>query len=331
MRTRGNRHLSLCLLALLFFFNAASAQVRTEFVDPVATGPGIRPLLELPAANLRDLRHFVAVETVDTNGFLYVHLAGSGGLPENYQQVLRFAAARGYHAVSLAYPNYPSVGQLTSALGDPAAPGAVRAERLFGIDASPLVEVDAFNGVIHRLSRLLVFLRDTHPQEHWERFLDGDAPRWSRIVVGGHSQGAGHVAYLAQEFAMVGGLMFGGPGDFVQGVGLAAWLLRPLQFSPVGLYGFVHEQDPNFNLFQAAQQTLGLDQGGALQDIDLIAPELWRSNRLTSSRTDIPGGNFHGAVVVDDSLPTNADGSPGYDPVWDYMFGVALFRDGFGD
>ncbi len=330
MRMRRNHFHRLSLL-LVLFVNAASAQVRTDFVDPVATGPGIRPLLELPGANLRDLRHFVAVDADHANGFLYVHLVGSGGLPENSQQVIRFAAARGFHAVSIAYPNWPSVEVLTSGSTDASAPGAIRAERLFGIDASPLVDVDASNGVIYRLSRLLITLRDVYPQENWQRFLDADAPRWSRIVAGGHSQGAGHVAYLAQEFALVGGILFGGPGDFVQGSGVADWLLRPLRIEPTGLYGFVHQQDPNFAFFQITQDVLGLDQGGPLQDIDLVAPADWRSNRLSSSRTDIPSGNFHAAVVVDGSLPINVDGSPGYDPVWDHLFRVALFRDGFGD
>lgn len=329
MHVNRSGHEWLFLLAIVC--GIASAQVRTEFVDPVVTGPGIRPLRELPGANQRDLRHFVAVDAANANGFLYIHLVGSGGLPENNQRVIRFAAGRGYQALSIAYPNWPSVGELTGSLGDPAAPGAVRAERLFGIDASPLVDVDASNGVIHRLSRLLTYLHNTHPDENWDRFLDGETPRWSRIVVGGHSQGAGYVASLAQEFVLVGGIMFAGPGDYVPGVGFADWLLRPLRIEPAGLYGFVHQQDPNYNFFQSTQGILGLDDSGPTQDIDVVPQDQWRSNQFSSSRTDIPAGNFHGAVVVDGSLPINADGSAGYDPIWNYMFRVALFRNGFGD
>ncbi len=321
------RHRPGCALLLILAAGVACGQPRSEFVDPTATGPGIRPLLELPGATLRDLRHFVAIDSSSSNGFLYLHLAGSGGLPENSQRLALFAAARGYATVSLAYPNWPSVAALTGSLGDPAAPGAVRAERLFGVDASALVEVDAANSVANRLVRLLLHQHAAHPAEGWDRFLDGDQPRWSRIVVGGHSQGAGHAAYLAQEFPLAGALLLAGPGDAVAGAGVASWLLRPLRITPTGVYGLVHQLDPDFAFFQITQGVLGLDQGGPSQDIDLVAPANWRANRLTSSRTDIPGGNVHGAVAVDAHLPP----PPGYDAAWAYMLGVALFRNDFED
>ncbi|MCB1590287.1 MAG: hypothetical protein KDI56_15360 [Xanthomonadales bacterium] len=304
------------------------AALREAFVDPVQTGDGIRPLLELPGANQRDLRHFLAIDDARRNGFLYVHLAGSGGLPENSLEIIREAASQGFHAVSLAYPNWPSVTDLTIAGGDLAAPGQVRAERLYGEDVSPLVDVDQPNSVVNRLVRLLLTLQDSHPDEGWGRFLQQSQPDWSHIVVGGHSQGAGHAAYLAQEQALAGALLFGGPGDFVTGLGVAEWVQRPLQIEARGVYGFVHQQDPNYALFQLTQGILGLSQGGPTQNVDLIAPSQWLANRLDSSRIDVPEANFHGAVVVDDSLPTDPDGSIGYAPVWRYMLGVALFADG---
>ncbi len=147
------------------------AEPREEFIDPVITGSGINPLLELPGAANRDLRHFIAIDSSKRNGFLYVHLPGSGGLPENSQTVIRYAAELGFHSVSLAYPNWPSVGELTSTSGSPAAPGAVREERLFGVDASPLVQVDPANSVKNRLSQLLQYLELQHPHEQWRRFI----------------------------------------------------------------------------------------------------------------------------------------------------------------
>ncbi len=48
--------------------------------------------------------------------------------------------------------------------------------------------------------------------------------RWDRIVVGGHSQGAGHAAFLAKEHNLAGIIIFAGPGDFVTGRGPAPWL-----------------------------------------------------------------------------------------------------------
>lgn len=322
----------LCwLFGVLLLSASARSEVRREFIDPVLTGPGIRVLDELPGAGNRLLHHLVAKDPGRTNGYLYLHLAGSGGLPENSQRIADIAAGMGFSVVSLAYPNWPSVQELTGASGDLQAAGALRRERLFGDDASPLAAVDPANSVAGRLTSLLSHLAARYPDEGWQHFLALGQPYWDRIVVGGHSQGAGHAAFLSQEVPLAGVLMFGGPGDFVQGVGVAEWVARPLAIPSSRLYGFVHVQDPNYTLFSATQSILGLGESGPVEDVDNVAASAWRSNRLNSARMDVPGGNFHGAVVVDGSLPVNPGGDFAYDPVWQYMLGVALFRDSFGD
>jgi len=317
------------LLVMIAASTAASAQLREQFIDPTVTDQEIDPLTELPGSKLRRLEHYVTIDAHRRNGFLFVFLAGSGGLPENYQVLARHAAMRGFHVVSLAYPNWPSVVDLTFQSGDPATPGPVREERLFGNDASPLVDVDQGNSVINRLVRLLEYLHMNHPGENWAQFLVGTHPRWATIMVGGHSQGAGHGAYLAQEFRVAGVLMFGGPGDFVVGAGAADWLFRPLQISPGGMYGFVHELDPNFNGFQISQSILGLADFGPVHDVDMVPQADWFSRRLTSSRLDIPDDNFHGAVAVDEALPLGGSGDMAYIDAWNYMFDSLLFTDSF--
>lgn len=309
----------------------ARAELREAFVDPTDTDPAIRPLDELPGAAGRRLDHFIAHDEVAHNGFLYVHLVGSGGLPENNLVFARHVARRGFHVASIAYPNWPSVVELTFQSNNGAAPGAVREERLFGVDATALVDVDAANSIVGRLTRLLDFLDRNHPDEGWNRFLVGDRPAWSRIVVGGHSQGAGHAAYLGQRVRLAGALLLGGPGDFVAGVGIADWPFDASVTPPGRLFGFVHELDPNFNGFQVVQAVLGLDAFGPIHDVDSIPPSTWISHRLTSSRIDIPGANFHGAVVVDEHLPLDPSGEPAYASAWDYMLGSVVFTDSFGD
>jgi hypothetical protein len=321
----------MLLLVSTLWVTGTQAQLRDEFVDPTLTDPAIQPLTDLPGASIRRLDHFVAIDSSRRNGFLYLHLVGSGGLPENNLEIARHAAELGFHVVSLAYPNWPSVQELTNQSGDGAAPGAVREERLFGVDASTLVDIDAANSVTHRLVRLLEFLDQRHPAEGWDRFLVGALPKWRRILIGGHSQGAGHAAYLGKEFELAGIVVFGGPGDFVAGIGVADWLRRPATTPPDRMFGFVHELDPNYTGFQITQATLGLAAFGSVQDVDLVAPSDWTSHRMSSSRLDVPNANFHGAVVVDEYLPREPGGRPAYAPVWDYLLGDVLFTDSFGD
>ncbi len=318
-------------IALVCVCGSAAAQLREAFVDPTETDAAISPLTGLPGAATRRLDHFVAFDAGRSNGYLYVHLAGSGGLPENSVVFARHAAARGFHVVSLAYPNWPSVRELTGRSGDGAAPGAVREERIFGVDASPRVEVGASDAIVHRLVRLLEWLDARHPDEGWSRFLAGGDPAWPRTVFGGHSQGAGHAAYLAQQFGLAGAVLLGGPGDFVGGIGVADWLFRP-SVTPAGrMYGFVHELDANDDAYRITQAVLGLDGFGPVQDVDTVPPEDWSSHQLTSSRLDVPDSGFHGAVVVDAHLPYDPDGEPGYIQAWDYLLGSVVFTDSFGD
>lgn len=324
----------LCLALLLVVtapLSVARAELREAFVDPTLTDAEIRPLTELPGAATRRLDHFVAIDSSRQNGYLYLHLVGSGGLPENNLVLARHAASRGFHVVSLAYPNWPAVRDLTGQSGDGAAPGAVREERLFGVDVSPLVDIDGANSVVNRLVRLIEYLDNQHPDEQWGQFLAAGAPRWRRMLIGGHSQGAGHAAYLSQEFGLAGVVLFGGPGDFVAGVGLAEWLFRSSVTPPERLYSFVHELDPNFSAFQIAQTALGLGDFGPPQDVDIAVPDDWTTHRLISTRLDVPNDNYHGAVVVDRSLPLDDEGEPVYAPAWNYLLGMVQFTDSFGD
>jgi hypothetical protein len=321
-------------LMLLWSFSIsglAQAQLREGFVDPTITGPGIEALTELPGSAFRRLDHFAVVDPAERNGFLYVHLVGSGGLPENNLIFARHVAGLGFHVVSLAYPNWPSVRDLTLNSDDVTAPGGIREERLYGNDVSSLVEVDQPNSVVNRLTRLLEYLDEEFPAEGWARYLDGSEPVWSRLVIGGHSQGAGHAAYLGQDHALAGVLLLGGPGDVVPGVGVADWLNRPAMTPALRQFGFVHAEDPNYAVYQLTQTVLGLAMLGPVQDTDLLLPSEWTSHRLTSTRLDVPGGNYHGAVVVDGGLPLDADGRPVYAPVWDYMLGLPVFADSFAE
>jgi predicted esterase len=54
-----------------------------------------------------------------------------------------------------------------------------------------------------------------HPFESWAQYLaTPDSIDWSNIIVGGHSQGAGHAAYLAKFNSVNRVLLFSGPNDY---------------------------------------------------------------------------------------------------------------------
>lgn len=69
------------------------------------------------------------------------------------------------------------------------------------------------DSVVGRLRLLLAYLDAQYPEEDWARFLDGTAPRWDRIMMSGHSQGAGHTGYLAQTTPLAAAVLISGPQD----------------------------------------------------------------------------------------------------------------------
>lgn len=97
-----------------------------------------------------------------------------------------------------------------------------------GEDSSPLVVVDAGNSIRARLTALLTYLAATYPNEGWGQFVAAGQPNWSLITVAGHSQGAGHAAYMAKLYSLDRAVMFSAPGDTGAAPGaLAPWLSLP--------------------------------------------------------------------------------------------------------
>src|SRR5262249_30784868 len=149
-----------------------------HIVAPQDTDPAIDAYLE---------DHYAYIDTREMapRGKLLLHLAGSNGIPADTLTMLHEGARLGYHVVGLRYPNdfdiYALCGQ------DPDCFGLLREEELDGGDHTPVVDVGMVNGIEHRLVALLAYLHAQYPDEGWCWWADGEVPRWSEIVVSGHS------------------------------------------------------------------------------------------------------------------------------------------------
>ena len=310
----------LASTASIAFPDIASGDVTTEFIDPAITDPAIPPVDVPDGQQGQNLGHFLAYDADDACvDRVFLFLAGSGGVPDNYELIVTQAAERGYRAIGLAYQNWPAVRTLTMGSDDVDLPGAIREERLFGVDATDLIDVSPADSVENRVVALLEYLAQNRPGEGWNRFRTpaGDI-RWNRFVIAGHSQGAGHAAFLTKTFSLGGTVMFAGPGDVVNGAP-ASWLLEPEVTPADKQYAFTHVQDFAFGTFQATQQLLGLGAFGGPQNVDAATSEDLSSHILIS--TFDPGGdaNFHSGIIGDDSLFTNSDGSNFYEDAWNYL------------
>lgn len=261
---------------------------------------------------------------------LFVHLPGSRGTPERFQQILQLAAANGYRAIGLRYPNQWTVGGLCGAAAHSADDdcfGAVRDEILTGRDSSPLVNVTAANAITNRLAKLLRHLDQTHPRQGWATWLDGDEPKWDAIIVAGTSQGGGQAAYIGKRHRVARVVMLSAPVDHYDDGSAPPWLEAAGATPAERHWGFQHVHDPFWEDNRDNWRKLGLDDFGRCANVAAATPPYGNAHLLCTlipPSTGVDHGlDAHGSTAADDLTPLLPDGTPVYaqSGVWGYLMG----------
>jgi len=212
----------------------------------------------------------------------------------------------GFHVVDPCYESNYGVGNC----GDDIE--GCRLEAFEGVDHHPFIDVAPADSIEVRVARALTFAQAANPEGDWTYFLDGDVPRWSKIVVSGISHGASTSGVIGLHRAVRRVVMLSGPLDSGQ-----AWLAKsPL--TPIDAYfGFTAVSDEQHEGHLAAFEALGLP--GAPTSVDGAAPPYGGSHRLLSSAP----GNSHGATQAGGGSP-EVDGDWLYRPVWEHMYTSGL-------
>jgi hypothetical protein len=268
------------------------------------------------------------------NGLLLVFLGGIGDAPGIYGRLLRSAVEDGgYHSLGLDWVS----GFETNARGtnifypcgdDDACFGAAWQQEFDGISRAPKVRIGPTDSVLNRLIKALSYLDRTYPDEGWGTFLASGQPVWSRIVLAGHSNGAGEAAYIASRIAVARVALFSGPLDSTgQAPNLAAasWMTGTLA-TPASLwYAFGSEHDASRTLnrterYLVTWPSLGL---GRPLRIDGMVPPFNDAHALTTNLAACDGCTAQDMTATD-KTPLDADGYPMFRPVWDYMLGSSI-------
>lgn len=298
---------------------------------PAQTEREIAPATANPALAASDAANFTINPdpAVAPRGRLFVMLPGTGAIPRNYRTIVRTGASRGWHGIGLTYPNAEAVGDLCGGTTDPDCTGNTRREIITGESLSALVAVNAANSITGRLTALLTYLDRTFPTEGWGQFLRNGAVDWSLVTVAGHSQGAGHAAYMAKLFSLDRAVMFSGAGDVgVPGSPIARWFSLPNITPASRQYGFTHTADElvTFALLRSNWNAIGLPApAGGPVSVDGANPPYGSSNQLSTSAdpTAVPPAIStsprHASPVADVITPSTAQGTPLYAPVWTYL------------
>jgi pimeloyl-ACP methyl ester carboxylesterase len=192
----------------------------------------------------------------------------------------------------------------------------VHSTLLYGYNHSSIVHITEADSILNRVTKLLTYLDQHHHSENWEQFqIAPGKPKWSQIVVAGHSFGGAQAALIAMLYEVPRVVMFASPVDAVNVnsvVESAQWLHRP-HATPIDRYfGFRHLKDDQFKAgTQANWTTMGMMGSPTLVDVPATPPyaspppHQLTSNSITS--------NAHEAVVRDEAS---------YKQVWQYLIGA---------
>lgn len=205
--------------------------------------------------------HWVAYDAT-ADGPLLVWLPGTNGQPEHGPKALfNTMLAEGYRLVALSYHDTPAVAQVCSPARlrmQPNCAAAFRQQRVWGDQPVAPVDDRPEDAIVPRLAGLLRHLAERDPAGHWEAYLDGTEPRWSRIVLAGQSQGGGMAAYLAQTRVVAGVLVFSGGWDHGANGDLAGWYRRRSATPPERWHATYNVQEPQADTLARIYRTLGI-------------------------------------------------------------------------
>jgi hypothetical protein len=274
------------------------AEVKLLRVDPQQTDPSIKAV-HGPHIALYDPQAM-------SSHRLFVFLVGTNGKAEGSLAINSAFAKWGYHAIGLDYEdNVVAVSCAHSQ--DSACFDHYRDAIVTGAPVSEKVSVDPANSILNRLRKLLSYLAKQDPDGGWGEFIADGQPDWSRIVIAGHSQGAGHAAYIGKLFAVDRVLMFSGPQDYLDDLEKPApWQARPSATPPSRFFAFLNLSDP-YNVHHQIANCAVL-MGVSKPETLMVQP-----NEAIHSNDQI---------LINDLETKQAHGStlfPKFENVWEYM------------
>lgn len=248
--------------------------------------------------------HFYANNTKLDNGLLLITFAGTNSMADQLLPFARTAVAVGYHAIGIDYINSVITTDCRGK-ADHQCFEKFRREIDFGDQVSDLVDVSPTNCILNRIEKLLRYLVQHQPNGKWQQFLKNDKPDWEKIVLAGHSQGAGHAAFFAKTYRVRGAICLAGPQDG-DTWGIASWVLKP-GLTPGARYSaLLHKNDFYKSEIQiAAVRGLTGDEKSPVFYFSNLVPPDEHSSILVST---LEVKNPHMSVIGEE-----------FKPVWNHL------------
>jgi hypothetical protein len=194
--------------------------------------------------------HWFASPGLAPRSRLALVFPGTGGKPRDYRALATHAAALGYHALVLSYPNDISINELAG--DDASLHEPLRLDHWDGARRTGKVELGPGDSILERLVAVLAKLSQQYPEQGWEQYLRPEAGQdlspdvaWELVAAIGHSLGGGYVALAAKHHLLDRAVVMGW-ADWCRGSGqIADWIHPDTVYRTPAQRRFVlvHERD----------------------------------------------------------------------------------------
>jgi hypothetical protein len=259
-----------------------------------------------------DESHYIVRNTKTHLNKLLLFIGGSYSVPKDYNFVCDHGATIGLDVISLSYPNGTAAFSMSNS-PDPNGFNNFRDEICFGNPVSAIVDVNVLNCITTRTTKLILFLKNTYPDQNWGQYLTAtNTILWSKVIVSGHSQGSGHACYLAKTFLTDRVVMFSGPNDFSTFFNNPANWLSQTGLTPLNkYYSLLHTQDEIVPFAYQVANTRALGLLSATQSPLLVDNLTSPYSNARSLSLNIPAISYHNSTVGQNSILPN---------IWTYLF-----------
>ena len=260
---------------------------------------------------------------------LVVFLAGTGASPDNYSRLLESAKFAGNYVIGLPYLSQPfPVSQsntwcTSSFISNPSDCNSELHELMLFGEAPPNLKGASENiwNVEPRYS-VVTLLKKTLQSVEWGKLFltynnetSAHVIDWKKVVISGHSQGAGHAAYLSYKKS-IPAVLFSGPQDCAECS--HPWLQRMAEqtIPRRAMFHMNEECGPNpldskseceLNLMLINLKIMGMKGSEFHWNNNSSIPETLETVISMRSPTCTEGRTFHNSVALDKCASENIE------------------------
>ncbi|MFK7826115.1 MAG: hypothetical protein AB8G05_18325 [Oligoflexales bacterium] len=334
-------------LAILFYFSLLSygfsPASKIIKIRPSEINPGFFPTIEIDGQTYISDEYHIILPNLDMHGddenseqILRVFLPGTRTSPQEAIDFLKSINDGPVIGLSYEYLNSPDArrNQLCrktyTGIEYQNCLKNQHKDAIWSVGSEPDLwqKINWTDSIEGRLTLLLQFLNQKYPQDGWHKYfvnIDSNAghtkPKWEKIWVIGHSQGAGHAGYLAYSEKLAGvGLISGPQDDCGESFG---WISDNWETQDVRV--FAHENEDAIDLIKKNWTDITALQASSPLDISELNSKT-KSHRTwvtsISPRNTSTKRSQHKSVVLSHNSPLNKDNLYVYAAnVWPWIAG----------